>query len=75
MLMRHHSVKSSAISSIGYDAETKTMEVQFTNGGLYSYHEVSPEQFAAFRNSDSIGRHFAANISGKFPHKKIEASE
>jgi predicted dehydrogenase len=73
--MQHHSVKSSAISSIGYDRDTKTMEVQFTNGTLYVYSDVSPEHFTAFHNADSIGRHFAANISGKFPHQKIQVDE
>jgi len=33
-------VRSSHISSIGYDAASTTLEVQFKDGGLYQYRNV-----------------------------------
>lgn len=35
-------VDSSNIASIGYDAEDKTLEVEFNDGGIYRYYDVPP---------------------------------
>lgn len=63
--------ESGHIHSLGYDAETKTMAVQFARGGVYHYHGVSPEDFNALHGAESAGKHFHANVNGKFKHTKI----
>lgn len=51
-------VKSSQVESIGYDAASKTMAVKFARGtNVYHYHDVSPDQFHALRDAESIGSH------------------
>ena len=47
-------VKSSAVSAIGHDGETLT--VQYASGGLYKIEGVTPEQFTGLLASESIGR-------------------
>lgn len=58
-----HPVKSSQIHAIGYDAETKTLAVQFLSkgkpGAVYHYFDVKPEVYAAFEASDSKGKYFS----------------
>ncbi|RZK30825.1 MAG: KTSC domain-containing protein, partial [Hymenobacter sp.] len=35
-------VDSSNLSSVGYDAATKTLEIAFRSGGVYQYSYVPP---------------------------------
>lgn len=58
-------VKSSQLSSIGYDDKTNTLAVKFNNGGTYHYHDVSKSEFDKFSNAESIGKYFGANIKSK----------
>lgn len=55
-------VKSSNISAIGHDPETKTLHVAFSNGTRYVYHDVDAEKHAALMKADSVGSHFHAHI-------------
>lgn len=79
--MEHKRVKSSNIHSIGYDPETKTMQVRFLKGTrltpapvpgeTYEYVGVTPQDHEAFVKAQSYGSHFAANIKPKFKGKKL----
>lgn len=60
-------VKSSQIHAIGHDPATNTLAIRFKNykgdvTGLYHYSNFTAEQFDAFKNAESIGSHFGANI-------------
>ena len=63
-------VKSSNIKGIGYDPDTKTMAVKFANG-VYHYHGIDQKTFDEMQNAKSVGKHFYANIKGRFECKKI----
>lgn len=75
-------VESSQIHSIGHDAESSTLAIRFKNKAgeptsLYHYSHVSAEDFAAFRDAESIGSHFYAHIkphAEKYPYVKVESS-
>jgi hypothetical protein len=43
------------IKSIGYNAETKVLEVEFTNGTVYEYYDIRPVQHMALMNAESVG--------------------
>jgi hypothetical protein len=64
-------VKSSNIKGHGYDAESKTLAVQFTSGTTYHYTDVPPEIAATFALADSLGTYFAQHIRPHFKHTKI----
>ncbi len=70
--MIHTPIQSSLLASAGYDPATQTMEIRFARGGLYSYTDVSPEQFAAFQAAESKGKHFLGQIKGNHEFRKIE---
>lgn len=77
------SVESSQLAAIGYDAETQTLAIQFkakgtAPGSLYHYANVTPEDFAAFRDAESIGSHFYKFIKpfkDKYPYTRIETAQ
>ncbi len=68
--MNHFPVRSSLITSIAHDGAT--LEVVFLNGQKYRYKGVTADDFAAFRDAKSVGRHFGENIRGRFAHERIE---
>ena len=61
---------SSQIQSLGYDAETQTMAVQFHKGGVYHYSGVSPQTFEAMHAHESPGSYLHQNIKGKYKFQK-----
>jgi hypothetical protein len=67
-------VVSSQVAAIGYDEESQTLAVTFTRGSaaIYHYPLVSPDQYLAFKTSDSIGTHFGKHIKQR-PFKKYPA--
>lgn len=61
-MLRHH-VQSSNVCAIGYDPESRTMEIEFGKGGagyelnrLYHYFDVTPEVHQALMTHWSPGR-------------------
>ena len=68
--MNFKPVTSSNIKAVGYDAESKTLGVEFKDGGIYHYEGVSPEKHKAFVESKSIGSHFHKHIRPHHKHAK-----
>lgn len=58
-------VDSSQVDRVGYDAETKTLAVQFKHGAraIYHYPNVKPETHAAFMAAESKGVFFREHIN------------
>lgn len=63
-------VKSSAIISVGYDPETKLMQVEMTGGNVYDYPDVDAADHKDFMASDSMGKHLSKHIRPKYSAKK-----
>ena len=69
--MKRLQVKSSNLRSVGYDKETKTLEVEFPNGTLYHYSGIDKQTYSELMNAESIGRHFNISIRNHFKGEKI----
>ncbi len=67
-------VESSNLKSVGYDPGTKTLEIEFQNGGVYQYHEVPQTVYRELMNADSHGRYFISAIKGAFPFTRVSRS-
>ena len=66
-------VKSSNIHSVGHDPVTKELHVKFKEDGpTYVYSGVTSGEYVSLTGADSVGKHFAANIKGSHPVKKVE---
>ena len=63
-------VASSDIASLGYDAATQTLEIEFHATGVYRYFSVPPEVFETIRTAPSPGKFFLQHIKGKFAWEK-----
>ena len=68
-------VTSSQITSVGYDAATETLEIEFTRGGsVYRYSGVSQDTMKAMLTAESVGSFFYKNIKlnpTKYPYAKV----
>lgn len=54
--MRRHPVESTTISSLGYDAKKRVMEIEFrASTEVYRYFDVPAEEYDAFLNAESKG--------------------
>ena len=51
--MFRQSVSSSRISSVGW--ENNTLEVEFHNGAVYQYYDVTQSEYESFMSASSLG--------------------
>lgn len=71
-------IKSSQLAALGHDPETNTLEVQFNGGARYRYAGVDVELFDRFRNAESPGKFFAAEIKANpkaYPYSKLDPQD
>lgn len=64
-------VDSSNISSIGFDEESNTLEVEFRSGAIYQYFDVPLAVFEGLSDADSKGQYFAQHIKGYYRYVNI----
>lgn len=64
-------VRSSDLSSIGYDARRQILEIEFRSGGIYRFLEVPKDTFSGLMEAGSKGRYFAAHIRNHFRHERL----
>lgn len=69
--MERTPVSSSNIAAIGYDADSQTLEVEFTSGAVYSYSGVPSNEYEGFMGSDSKGKYLHANIKNAYSFVKL----
>ncbi len=65
-------VTSSNLASIGYDAQEKTLEIEFVYGGTYQYPDVPPRIYTELLNAPSVGAYFHQHIRKQYPAKKVK---
>ena len=70
--MNHQPVKSSHISSAGYDPDTKTLEVIFKKGSVYRYHDVPEALYRAMMEAELAGKFLNENIIGVYREERID---
>ena len=68
--MNRVSVRSSNLQSVGYDADSLTLEIEFDNG-VYQYSGVPEAVHRGLINASSAGRFFHRNIKGKYTCVKV----
>ena len=74
--MERQQVTSTNIESIGYDPETKTLEVEFKkSGSVYRYDAVPEDVFEELKNAKSVGTYFGKAIKGAYEFKKISPED
>jgi hypothetical protein len=69
--MKRDYVSSSNIVSAGYDPTTETLEVEFQNGSVYQYYNVSQSVYEEFKNTPSKGKFIAYQIKNSYPYSRV----
>lgn len=64
-------VKSSTISHVGYEKNTKTLKIKFKTGTEYHYQNVPEKEHISLINAESIGKYFVKNIKNIYKFNKI----
>lgn len=64
-------VESSMIHAVGYDPETRKMEVVFNSGKTYVYDNVPQREYAALLSAESKGQYMLAYIIDAYPSYKL----
>lgn len=67
--MQRIPVSSSDISSVGYEAEQRILEITFHKTGPYIYYAVPIEIYNGLLTAESKGKYFYRNIKlGPYPY-------
>ena len=69
--MERERVDSSSLSSVGYDAGSETLEVEFKNGGVYRYLEVPEDEWRSLQSAESKGSYLNTHIKPRHPYRKL----
>jgi len=65
-------VDSTDLSTVGYEAETSTLEIEFRKGGIYQYFGVPQEVYEGLMSAGSKGQFFNQNIKkAGYPYSKV----
>lgn len=68
--MNRTPVRSSNISSVGYDPASRTLEVEFNSGGVYQYSGVPETIYQGFTRAASKGSYFHDH-KGRYPDRQV----
>ena len=68
--MKRQPVISSSLRSVGYDAATETLEIEFRSGGVYRYYGVPREVYEALMKAPSLGSYFQAYIRDEYRYAR-----
>jgi hypothetical protein len=69
--MQRRPVSSTSIATIGYDAATQTLEIEFRNGRVYRYYGVEADTFEQLMKARSKARFMNAYIRDSNPFSGI----
>lgn len=69
--MQRDAVSSSNIMSAGYDPASETMEIEFKDGAVYQYYNVSEHLYAQFESAPSKGQFFNIYIKNAVPFSRV----
>ena len=69
--MKREAVDSSMISSVGYSAETKELEVDFQSGKAYVYKDVPKEEYEGLMAASSKGQYMLGHIIDMYPTSQV----
>jgi len=64
-------VESKNLLAVGYNANNRTMRIEFRQGAFYDYMDVPPETFQQIMGSQSKGKFFHSAVKGKYEFIKV----
>ena len=68
--MKRNPVTSANLASVGYDATSRTLEVELRNGRVYQYSDVPQEVYEGLVSADSVGRYFISRVRDQYRYAR-----
>ena len=70
--MQRHEVASRSLASVGYDAGSRTLEVEFQSGAVYQYAGVPHAVAQSLVRARSIGAYFSRFVRDGYEYMRVE---
>jgi hypothetical protein len=64
-------IPSDDVKSVGYNPDTKVLEVELSSTGVIQYFKVPEKVYAGLLNAKSYVAYFIRNIKYIYPYKRI----
>ena len=64
-------VKSSSVTSVGFDAALSTLDIEFSSGAVYRYFAVPASVHLALLSADSVGAFVSRRIRNGYPFCRL----
>ncbi|MEW5853900.1 MAG: KTSC domain-containing protein [Myxococcota bacterium] len=68
-------VQSSMVHAVGYNRQTKVLEVVFNGGGVYFYVGVPRRVHHELMHAESMGRYLNAHIKDVYPCYRLKGEK
>ena len=69
--MNRQPVVSTNLVSVGYDAATRTLEIEFHGGRVYRYDGVPSSVHQGLMSAPSHGRYFRGQIMHQYRYRRV----
>lgn len=69
--MIRHPVSSSNLRSVGYDAASNVLEVEFTTGAIYQYFGVPQSAYLGLMAAGSKGNYLADHVKDVYRYQQV----
>jgi hypothetical protein len=70
--MKRSKVESSALRSVGYDADLAVLEVEFNDGRVYRYFGIGRSLHQGLLSAKSVGSYYLSHIKdGGFGYERV----
>lgn len=70
--MQRQEVASTSLASVGYDAHSRILEVEFHSGAVYHYYGVPFGVARGLARAQSIGAYFMKVVRGAYGYERVE---
>lgn len=72
--MLREAVESSTMKSVGYEATSRILEIEFESGAVYQYLGVSARVYEELLGAESKGRYFNSEIRDVYRYVQVSRS-
>lgn len=69
--MERRYIKSSNLRTVGYEAETRLLDIEFGSRSVYRYFEVPEQVYRELLEAESAGRYFAQHIRDGYEFRRL----
>ena len=69
--MERKRVTAGTVRSVGYDARSRVLEIEFSSGSIVQYERVSPEVHRSLLAAPSISSYFRDHIEEDYTPRRV----